>query len=174
LADTSNGNAARGIGGHRALLLTSNQNCKDSAPGLPPSARCFVRSVGVAILMIMICSIGLWLKGQEHITPLSFLAYMGFVVALGFGAQLLTLWLDPWWIRRHVERQGGTVIEIIRRSGGLAWGYFRYYDARYITRSGKTVTATCTIGRYGIRWVRHNPPRRLPEEDNIFLPGKKL
>jgi hypothetical protein len=133
-----------------------------------------MQSVTVAILMIMVSSIAIWMKGQEPITPLRALLYVGFVVALGFGVQLLTLWLDPWWIRRHVERQGGSVLEITRRSRGMALGYFRYYDARYVTRSGKTVTATCSIGRYGIRWVRHEPPRRLPEEDNIFLPGKKL
>ena len=133
-----------------------------------------MRSVAVAILVMMVCSFGIWMKGQEPITPLRALLYVGIVVAFGFVAQLLTLWLDPWWIRRHVERQGGSVIEITRRSGGLALGYFRYYDARYITLNGKTVTATCTIGRYGIRWVRHDPPRRLPQEDNIFLPGKKL
>jgi hypothetical protein len=122
----------------------------------------------------MVSSIGLWMKDQEPITPLRALVYVGIMVAFGFGFQWLTLWLDPWWIRRHIEHQGGSVIQIRRRSRGMALGYFRYYDAHYLTRSGKTVTATCTIGRYGIRWVRHDPPRRLPEEDNIFLSGKKL
>jgi len=73
-------------------------------------------------------------------------------------------------IRRHVERQGGKVIAILRRATGLFhWGYSRYYHVRYETRHGSTVTATCGTNVWGVYWVHHAPRRTLPEQDNVWV-----
>ena len=97
-------------------------------------------------------------------TPLRALGILAAVMACGFGLQLLIRLFDSPRIHRHVERQGGKVIDVSPRADKLM-DWCRYYDVRYEIRRGDIVTATCGINVWEIYWVGHTPRRSLPEEN---------
>jgi len=101
------------------------------------------------------------------VTPLRAFGIFAAVVACGFAVQLLARLFDSPCIRKHVERQGGKVIDIVpRAAGSMAW--CRFYDVRYETCRGANVTATCGIDVWGVHWPGHTPRRSLPEENKIL------